>query len=145
VRQLVPEHDRQLVVRQIVDQSRVHPDRAVAHRRGVPLVGLDDVDAGRLAIEIRRHQPGHDPAYLIGLPPLAVRLADDLAPAVLLRLEHHALAEPHRFDLVGRLPDVVLEERGAIRLRLDLGRLQRAIGEAHTLELDLVAERNGFQ
>src|SRR5262249_25463257 len=139
---LVAQHDRHLLVARRVHQTGIHPDGAVGHGGGVPLVGLHHPDAKRVGRDVRRPQSIDDLAGSIHVRPGLDDLADRYDLPAVGGLEHHLVLDPGLLGLVAGGDDLLLGVVGAVGLGLDLFGYQSAVGIAVALHFDLIADRN---
>ncbi len=142
VGELVSEDDRELVVVHLLEKSAIDPDGSVAHRRSVPLLGVDDVNPQIRRLDVGRNQPRHHPPHPLDFGSVLDDLADGLPSSSGALGVHGARLDPHPLDLVRGGEDIGLEHRHAVPLRLDMGRQDRAVVSPGPLDLDLVSERD---
>jgi hypothetical protein len=108
VRQLMAQHQRQLIVVEGRHEPGKHPHRAVGHGRGVPVLRFDHVHPDGLLRDVARAEAVHDAVGTIDLGPTRQDVADLLDLVTVDRLEHHLVVDPELLDLVGDVDDLTL-------------------------------------
>jgi len=122
VRDLMAEHDGELVVVEILHQPAEDVDRVVGHCHRVPRLVVDDVDAHLVLRDVGGQEPIDDPPRAVHLRPLVDEPPDHVLLPVGPPVRHLLRFDVLLLRLVGRGEDLALHELGAVLLGRELRR-----------------------